>query len=399
MSSTLDSKNLIESIKNRSFIPIDQKTFSDKRLLEMATEEINIAIMEKILTARGDYLVYYKDVPLTDANEYEIPNRAHGDKLRDAAIINERGEIESELTQIDLEQLVDSNHDYNVRNSALFYLQNNTLVICGNQLARQNRSLRMYFYMRPNALVTNDRAGTISQITSALEIDTIVPVSGTISGITQGAAGKVLITSTAHNLSTGSKVTLSGTNSVPVIDGIYEVTSIDANTISIDAPAITANGTTGSWKRMVEVSVISMATMPKHFNSSITFDIVGAKSPNKIKSYDMVPNNVSLAAKTVSIRTIDLNAAKGDYITQAEETIVPNLPTEFHPVVAQLTAVACLEAMQDEQGKQSAERKLATMMAAVLKIITNRVEGAPKKIKKRHGCLNQAVKTSSRREY
>lgn len=66
--------------------------------------------------------------------------------------------------------------------------------------------------------------------------------SGNISSITAGSP--VIITSASHGLVTGRKVLLSGTNSSPVVNGIYQVTVIDANTFSIDASVINP-GTAG----------------------------------------------------------------------------------------------------------------------------------------------------------
>ena len=79
---------------------------------------------------------------------------------------------------------------------------------------------------------------------------------------------------------------------------------------------------------------------------------------------------ISFEAESVS------DVVVGSYITEAEETIVPNMPTELHPILAQRVAVSCLEAMGDEQNKQSAERKLAKMEQDAGTFLDNRVEGA-----------------------
>jgi hypothetical protein len=309
MSSILDSKSLISSIRRRAFIPRSQETFTDEDFLQMATEEINIGLMDQIMEARGDYLVYYKDFDLVDTNEYEIPSRAHGNKLRDISIVDANGRAIQELSQITLEELSDVDNNYS-GNFNVFYLRNN-YVILPDFSAPSGYKLRMWFYLRPNTLVINDRGAIILSIADAV--------------------------------------------------------------VGSDA-----------------VKVLSFSSIPKHFSSASLLDSTAASSPNKIIYFDMVPVSVNLTLKTITFLASDVTKLKvGDVITSAEETIIPNLPTEYHPIVAQRVAIACLEAMGDEQNKQSAERKLAQMEKAVLRIVSNRVEGAPKKIRQRHGTLNQ----------
>lgn len=387
MSSILTSTELIRSIRRRAFIPESQETFTNDDFLEMATEEVNISLMDQIMTARGDYLVYFEDVELTEGNrEYDIPARAHGNKLRDAVIVDANGDAVKEVTQITLEEVSDYDGEFAFETRfASFYIQNNKIILTKSAFVSGD-SLRMYFYMRPNKLVQNSRAATVTTKTNIFEQDTVAPKSGSISSISTSS----VITSASHGLTTGDKIIITGTDSTPAVDGTYAVTVIDGNSFSV-AETITIAGSSGSWVLAAEVVVLTSTLLPKHFTTSLLYDVVGAVSPNKIKLYDLQPNSINNAQKTISFRIADVgtNIIVGDYITKAEETIVPNLPTEYHPVLAQMTAVACLEAMQDEQGKQSAERKLIKMQKSVLNIVTNRVEGAPKKIKNRTGTLNQ----------
>jgi uncharacterized protein with ATP-grasp and redox domains len=116
--------------------------------------------------------------------------------------------------------------------------------------------------------------------------------------------------------------------------------------------------------------------------------------------WDLTPVSVNTTLKTVSFLAsewVDDTVRVGDYVTKAEETIVPNLPTLYHPIVAQRTARACLEALNDDAGYAKASAKLKEMEQAVLKIVTNRVEGSPKKIKNRGGTLRQSVGKSFRK--
>lgn len=313
MASVMLSSDIIGSIESRAQVPIDRITFTNERLLLMATEEINIGIMSQLIKARGDYLVYSIDVPLDPAiKKYQIPARAYGNKLRECSIVDADGNTVWEMSQITMEDLSDYDFNFSSRNGSAFYIENNFIVPVSANI-QTGQFLRMYFYLRPNALVLNNRGGTISSISDGVE-------------------------------------------------GI------------------------------IPVKVVSFSTLPKHFSTAIKYDITAAASPNKVVRWDLSPVAVNTTLKTVSFPIDSLtDVIVGDYLTQAEETIVPNVPTEYHPIIAQRVAIMCLEAMGDEQNKQSAERKLARMETDVLSVITSRVEGAPKKIKNRHGTINQGL--------
>lgn len=326
MSSILTSDKLIRSIKRRAFIPNDQVTFTNDDFLEIATEEITLGLMEQIITARGNYLVYHVDIPLVSGQTaYSIPSRAHGSKLREASINSASNpeEVIYDLVQIDVEEVGDLQKFYSFNTQSCFYLKNDKVII-SEDIVNDSYVLRMYFYMRPNKLVTNDRAGIISTVVDSTEVV--------------------------------------GLETVPV-------------------------------------KVLSFTSLPKHFTSSLSYDMVGHESPNKILNFSISPVSINLTLKTISFRTSDLieDVSAGDYVTQAEETIVPNLPTEYHPIVAQRTARACLEALNDDTGYAKATAKLGEMEKAVLKIVSNRVEGSPKKIKNRNGTLLNGINKTSQK--
>ena len=398
MSSILTSNKLIKSIKRRAMIPSSQETFTDADFLEMASEEINIGLMGYIISSKEEYLVYYVDVSLeAGKRKYDLPSRAHGNKLRQASIIDTSDNV-YDLMQINVDELADYQNSYSVNTNRLFYIQNNQLVLTGDWFNQSDR-LRMHFYMRPSVLVEDDRYAVIQSVDNTTETDNISPLSGSITDIS--VANPTIITSSNHNLSSGMKISIVGSNSTPSIDGEHIVSVIDSNTFSININ-VTVSGNTGSWNKIVDVKLITLNQFPENFSVNELYDIVSSKSPNKIIEYDLECNNVNSSSNTISLISSDFytdeDLLKG-YITLAEETFVPNIPTELHPILAQRVAVACLEALGDEQGKASAERKLMQMEKDGLALINDRVEGAAKKIRNRHSTLRETFFRSRRRRY
>lgn len=147
--------------------------------------------------------------------------------------------------------------------------------------------------------------------------------------------------------------------------------------------------------------VIELNKFPQNFATSPQIDFVQAKSPNKIISYDIDLSDVDETSKTITVATTDIpdRLVVGDYVNQRQETVVPQLPTELHIILAQRAACACLEALGDTEGLQNATVKLQQMEQNVLTLIDNRVEGAPHKILNRHSPLASSGSRNRNRRF
>lgn len=138
--------------------------------------------------------------------------------------------------------------------------------------------------------------------------------------------------------------------------------------------------------------VISVSNLPTTFSSLPQIDFVANKTPNKIISFDKAITAVSISTNpktiTLSPSLIPSDLAVGDWICKAEETPIPNIPTEWQPVLAQRAAVYLMESMGDTEGLNNAKAKLEKIERSVMELTDNRVEGAPQKILNRNGLLS-----------
>lgn len=139
--------------------------------------------------------------------------------------------------------------------------------------------------------------------------------------------------------------------------------------------------------------VVTLSSFPSNFAGLPLMDFIGSKTPNKIFSFDKQPTAVNQNTKTITFAVDDLPSelSVGDYLCQAEETPVPNFPTEMHPLLAQRAAVYLLESLGDTEGLANANKKLNQMQTSLMSLIDDRVEGAPQKIRPRHSTLKSAV--------
>jgi hypothetical protein len=298
-------------------VPDDTSVYTDQNILDIANEEMDVQLLDKLLALHEEHLTTHIEVPRNLEGVYDIPYRAVGNKLRDIVIVT--GKTQSEMTQVSIGELPDYSYGGSSYGIDKFYVESNQIKFI--QPNRSYDTVRIYFYIRPNVVTKLESCGVIDEI--------------------------------------------------------------------ID------DGTTVKFK---------FNSLPRTYSDLLTYDFVGARTPNKIKGWDIDPivESVSYILGEMSFNRSDIESflsdiKVGDYICKAEESPVPNIPTEMHPLLAQLAAVHILEALGDSEGLANAERRLAKITKSVTTLVDDRVELAPKKIRPRHGTLNEARLGSNKR--
>lgn len=117
-------------------------------------------------------------------------------------------------------------------------------------------------------------------------------------------------------------------------------------------------------------------------------DCINGQTPFTTQGNDVAI--VAISSTSIELTNADIDdevgtvvPGIGDYISPAGFSNIAQVPAEFYPILAQATAVACLESQGDLQKQQVAAQTLGRMMAAALKLISNRLEGEPEIIMNR----------------
>jgi hypothetical protein len=123
----------------------------------------------------------------------------------------------------------------------------------------------------------------------------------------------------------------------------------------------------------------------------LELDIIQTQPPFKSLRRDVIATDINTTANTITfnIPDIPLNLSIGDQIALAQETIVPQIPSELHSVLAQRVTARCLEALGDATGLSAANAKITEMEAKTGALLQDRVEGAPLKIVNVHSTLKR----------
>ena len=136
--------------------------------------------------------------------------------------------------------------------------------------------------------------------------------------------------------------------------------------------------------------IIQFSEIPREYIELATCDLIQGNTPNKILAFDIPISNVNISQRTVTIdpSLIPSRLSVGDWVCDTQTSPYPNVPAEVHTYLAQATACQILEAIGDTENLGAAKATLKTMKKAVEKSLNNRVEGANRKLKSRHGFLS-----------
>lgn len=164
MSRPLIASKLIKSVRNRALIPTDSSTFQDEDILDILNEEVSQGLLNTIMSLNEEHMVDHVDVPATSTLSsvgIKIPERAVGNKLRDIAYL--RGGNVYEVSRISLEELSDYRNNQEDYNIDLCYVEGDTVKFVTNEI--QADTIRLYFYMSPNEIISEDECGKLFSIT------------------------------------------------------------------------------------------------------------------------------------------------------------------------------------------------------------------------------------------
>jgi hypothetical protein len=399
----LTSSTLISTVKREGMIPTNQSTFTDADFLAIANQEIRIGLLPSIMQYHEEYLARTSaPTPVVqNQNNYPIPYRAVGGKLREVFYLDTNNQLRS-MTRINPDDRPYYQQTNFQNRFIYFYFEGNEVVLVPDVGTNPTGSVLFTYYMRPNELVDESRVSTITNISTT-------NTSGVISNIASGTP--TIITSVGHGLSSNNIIRVTGSNCNPIIDGFWPITVIDSDTFSIETTTINA-GTQGNWSFSTTTYTVDQipqnvtpflqgGTTITGFSSSAKLDILQRNPGHKTIAFDISPLSVDVTNKQITFYTGDVLSYSippnigtapipGDYIAFAGECIIPQIPADLHDVLCQRVLMRCLSALGDAQGVQIAAAKLAEMEKNTGNLIDNRSEGQAQKINNLRGLLRSA---------
>lgn len=445
----MTTDDLIASIKRRISFPISQNSLKYSDLVAFLNEELQLSAVPSVKMEHEEYFIYKQTVDLVNGvSRYEIPNRAIGMTLRDLKYSDTYGNFYdmSRIAPDDKAFFQQSNGSN--QTISKYYLEGNEVVLTPLVQSGANGKLNFFIFLRPNALVNNDRAAIIQNFKKDIEVVNNTNIE----------AGDKIYIGLGNNSPTPDLYIFEAVTVIDPLNPNYQFvigatnlltavnlnTAINAANLSGVSSNVTANIVTVTYNDIYDSFTLikkENALNPQGFeidnqNLSINFnqlpstytdpetmdvsslysvgslvDFLQTNPGHRTYTYDIPIVAISGTVAKFSVSSLQtylnnssggslsfFNIKIGDYICLQNECIIPQIPPELHNALAERAASRVLMAIGDVQGYQISQSKLAEMNKYQETLIGSRVEGSISKVFNRYSLLRLG-KSRFRRRY
>ncbi len=118
-----------------------------------------------------------------------------------------------------------------------------------------------------------------------------------------------------------------------------------------------------------------VAGVPSGFATGLAYDIIRGVPGFRCRAMDAT---ATLASNVLTFSaSLPADIAAGDFLALAGQSPVPQVPSEFHPLLAERIAYVCARALSAERGEEM-RPELERMEARVESLFAQRTEGTPR---------------------
>lgn len=138
---------------------------------------------------------------------------------------------------------------------------------------------------------------------------------------------------------------------------------------------------------VTSVSYTNSTTVVLGFSGSLStsngvgYDVIAYRPPFEYLAIEGTASASGAGTVTLTSSSLSPNIQVGDYVTKKDLSPIMQLPVELQPWLAQLTACAFLEQLQNLPKLLAAREYARELEAMALKLITPRTDGAPRKMR------------------
>lgn len=236
-----NANDLLRQVKLRGQFPDTNGAITDEEMLLLADEAMFMDIFSLILSCKREYYVKDADVDIVDnQQDYIIPSRAAGTKLRDLLVLNPNGNPVTE--QSVLEIVPEQAWRYQVSNSVwwntagAYYWKGQSVCLLPKPTAANGFRLRFRYYLRrPRMTLTYGHVSAINTGTGEITFDAARPSVFTV----------------------GAEVDL--IQAKPYFDALsmnVPITAVDTNSITVDPADISDNFVVGDYVCLEDTSYL-----------------------------------------------------------------------------------------------------------------------------------------------
>lgn len=135
---------------------------------------------------------------------------------------------------------------------------------------------------------------------------------------------------------------------------------------------------------------ITVQELPFNITTESKFDIYLLDNPHNVINIDVPILSINRTTKAITILDTDVSSSpERGYLALTNESHIPQVPAEFHYILAQMAAVAILTPQGDFDMLNGVKSKLNKMLKDAGLITSERVTDAPTKVVNRFGLISR----------
>ncbi len=138
-------------------------------------------------------------------------------------------------------------------------------------------------------------------------------------------------------------------------------------------------------------SVVTVNLVPSDWTTTLTFDIQNGQPQFQPKGDDLTVSNVDIGLSQMTFDSLPSTVVVGDWISVANTSVIPQIPYQMFPYLAQCVANLCMAGMADSEPYQDGVRKIALMKEDLLKLMQPRDMGNVQTIVNRGGLFDNGA--------
>lgn len=247
----------------------------------------------------------------------------------------------------------------------------------------QTAILRMILSARENYYLTYNDYSIASDYTYAIPLRAIGGAVADVQIVSGTTIFQVVRTEISEQFVTDASS--SGSYSFYIKGNYLVLPGVTSGTVRVwyyTRPNTLVVSTAGCQITSIASNVLTFAasTIPSTVSTSTPCDLIKDQPGFECLTIDATPSAVTATDITFSAGSVPTTLAVGDWVCLAGQTVVPQIPVEFLPILVQRVVVKYYEIQGYLDKMKAAQEKLKEMSADVLAIINPRVSGAPKRI-------------------
>ena len=130
---------------------------------------------------------------------------------------------------------------------------------------------------------------------------------------------------------------------------------------------------------------VTISSAPTTFTSNVLYDFVQSNPGFDSLAIDQT---ATILGNILTFSTLPTDLAVGDYVTLAGESPIPQIPAEFHSILALRVAIVLLKGLGHRKEAEDLGEELSKLELTSTALLSPRVEGEAKKLMARNGVLN-----------